>query len=157
MLKIPQSAYVSLRQHGEETYPHECCGVLLGRFEDDGSKTVSHVAPCSNTRVDSPQNRYSIDPRELIRIQREGRERGEDIVALCGRNKILERARELKNATQLKRALALAEIALNANPTDIDAIILNAEILEAMAAAERSFIARNFFAGAARQLRERGK
>ncbi len=85
------------------------------------------------------------------------KERGEDIVALCGRNKILERARELKNATQLKRALALAEIALNANPTDIDAIILNAEILEAMAAVERSFIARNFFAGAARQLRERGK
>jgi len=25
-------------------------------------------------------NRYNIDPRELIRIQREGRERGEDIV-----------------------------------------------------------------------------
>jgi hypothetical protein len=34
---------------------------------------------------------------------------------------------------------------------------LNAEILEAMASGERSFIARNFFAGAARQLRERTK
>jgi alkyl sulfatase BDS1-like metallo-beta-lactamase superfamily hydrolase len=51
----------------------------------------------------------------------------------------------------------LAEIALNANPSDYAAITLNAEILEAMAAAERSFIARNFFAGAARQLRERAK
>jgi proteasome lid subunit RPN8/RPN11 len=80
MLKIPQSTYLSLRRHGEETYPHECCGVLLGRFEDDGSKTVSHVARCSNTREDSPHNRYSIDPKELIRIQRQGRERGEDIV-----------------------------------------------------------------------------
>jgi proteasome lid subunit RPN8/RPN11 len=80
MLKIPGSAYVSLRQHGEETYPHECCGVLLGRFEDDGSKTVSRVARCGNTRADSPHNRYNIDPKELIRIQREGRERGEDIV-----------------------------------------------------------------------------
>ncbi len=80
MLKIPQSTYISLRQHGEETYPHECCGVLLGRFEDDGSKTVSHIARCGNTREDSPHNRYSIDPKELIRIQREGRERGEDIV-----------------------------------------------------------------------------
>ena len=36
MLKLSESAYVSLRQHGEETYPHECCGVLLGRFDDDG-------------------------------------------------------------------------------------------------------------------------
>src|SRR5450755_3677698 len=80
MIQLSQSVYVSLRQHGEETYPHECCGVLLGRFDDDGSKTVSRIARCSNTRADSPHNRYHIDPRELIRIQREGRERGEDIV-----------------------------------------------------------------------------
>jgi proteasome lid subunit RPN8/RPN11 len=88
MLKLSQSDYVSLRQHGEETYPHECCGVLLGRFDDNAaesvsqslSKTVSRIARCGNTRADSPHNRYQIDPRDLIRIQREGRERGEDIV-----------------------------------------------------------------------------
>jgi proteasome lid subunit RPN8/RPN11 len=84
MLKLSQSDYLSLRQHGEETYPHECCGVLLGRFDDNGAesvtKSVSHIARCGNTRADSPHNRYQIDPRELIRIQREGRERGEDIV-----------------------------------------------------------------------------
>jgi proteasome lid subunit RPN8/RPN11 len=84
MLKLSQSDYLSLRQHGEETYPHECCGVLLGHFDDNGtesvSKSVSHIARCGNTRADSPHNRYQIDPRELIRIQREGRERGEDIV-----------------------------------------------------------------------------
>jgi proteasome lid subunit RPN8/RPN11 len=80
MLKISDSAYTSLRQHGEETYPYECCGVLLGRFEDDGTKMVTRTARCGNTREDSPHNRYNIDPKELIRIQREGRERGEDIV-----------------------------------------------------------------------------
>jgi len=84
MLKLLQSAYAALRQHGEETYPHECCGVLLGRFDDAGSgpaiRAVSGIARCGNTREDSPHNRYSINPRELIRIQREGRERGEDIV-----------------------------------------------------------------------------
>ena len=80
MLKLSQSAYASLRQHGEETYPHECCGVLLGHFDDNGAKTVSRTARCGNTRADSPHNRYHIDPKELIRIQREGRERGEDIV-----------------------------------------------------------------------------
>jgi proteasome lid subunit RPN8/RPN11 len=80
MLTLSQSDYLALRHHGEETYPHECCGVLLGKFNDDGSKTVSRIARCGNTREDSPQNRYNIDPKELIRIQREGRERGEDIV-----------------------------------------------------------------------------
>jgi proteasome lid subunit RPN8/RPN11 len=80
MLTLSHSAYASLRQHGEETYPYECCGVLLGQFDGDGVKTVSRIERCGNTRDDSPHNRYSIDPRELIRIQREGRERGEDMV-----------------------------------------------------------------------------
>jgi len=80
MLKISHSAYAALRQHGEELYPHECCGVLLGSFDDDGTRTVTRVARCGNTRDDSPHNRYNIDPKELIRIQKESRERGEDIV-----------------------------------------------------------------------------
>ncbi|MGA7381412.1 MAG: M67 family metallopeptidase, partial [Terriglobales bacterium] len=79
MLKIDRSLYDSLRRHGEETYPHECCGVLLGQIEGD-ARVVTSVARCGNTRKDSPENRYHIDPRELVRIQREGRERGEDIV-----------------------------------------------------------------------------
>jgi proteasome lid subunit RPN8/RPN11 len=80
MLKITSKDYEALRDHGEETYPYECCGVLLGRFEDNGSRVVTSTARCGNTRTDSAHNRYNIDPRELVRIQREGRERGEDIV-----------------------------------------------------------------------------
>jgi proteasome lid subunit RPN8/RPN11 len=80
MLKISPNDYAALRRHGEETYPHECCGILLGHTDDAGARIVTSTARCGNTRTDSPQNRYNIDPRELIRIQREGRERGEDIV-----------------------------------------------------------------------------
>ena len=80
MLKLTSKDYAALRRHGEETYPHECCGVLLGRTDDNGTRIVTSTARCGNTRTDSPQNRYNIDPRELVRIQREGRERGEDIV-----------------------------------------------------------------------------
>ncbi len=82
MLRLPQSHYDALRRHGEETYPHECCGVLLGRTDadDDGARIVTSIARAGNTRTDSPQNRYNIDPKELVRIQREGRERGEDII-----------------------------------------------------------------------------
>jgi len=79
MLKIDKPAYEGVRRHGEETYPHECCGVLLGQMDGD-SRAVTSTVRCGNTRTDSPQNRYNIDPRELVRIQREGRERGEDIV-----------------------------------------------------------------------------
>jgi|ERR1051326_7311155 proteasome lid subunit RPN8/RPN11 len=79
MLKICKAEFEELRRHGEETYPHECCGVMLGHMEDD-ARAVTSVVRCGNTRSDSPHNRYHIDPKELIRIQREGRERGLDIV-----------------------------------------------------------------------------
>ena len=79
MLKMEGTNYEALRRHGEETYPHECCGVLLGQMDGD-RRTVTSVARAGNTRIDSAHNRYNIDPRELVRIQREGRERGEDIV-----------------------------------------------------------------------------
>jgi proteasome lid subunit RPN8/RPN11 len=79
MLTIRQSELDALRRHGEETYPHECCGVMLGRMQGDEG-LVEAVVRAGNTRVDSPHNRYNIDPRELVRIQRESRERGLDIV-----------------------------------------------------------------------------
>ncbi len=79
MLKIAHSCYHALRRHGEETYPHECCGVLLGRLEG-GKRTVMEVVRAGNTRQDSLHNRYNIDPKELVRIQRQARERDLDIV-----------------------------------------------------------------------------
>ncbi|MGA2960255.1 MAG: M67 family metallopeptidase [Candidatus Korobacteraceae bacterium] len=80
MLKIGKLQFEELRHHGEQTYPHECCGVLLGQIDGDGVKDVRAVVRCGNTRIDSPHNRYHIDPRELIRIQREARESELDIV-----------------------------------------------------------------------------
>ena len=96
---------------------------------------------------------WSGEPSQMFPATR--KDRADDIIALCGRDKILERARNLRAEGHLKRALALAEMAVNANPDDTEAVALNAEILEAMAASERSFIARNFYTGAARALRER--
>ncbi len=80
MLKLSRQDYEALRRHGEETYPNECCGILLGNVEDDGTRAVTSTARAGNTRTDSAHNRYNIDPKELVRIQREGRSRGEDII-----------------------------------------------------------------------------
>ena len=79
MLRISLPLYEALRAHGEETYPHECCGVLLGQMDDD-TRTVTSIERARNTRTDSAHNRYNIDPKDLIRVQRIARERGEDIV-----------------------------------------------------------------------------
>src|SRR5579884_309086 len=79
MLKLSETIYNALRKHGEETYPHECCGVLLGRSHEGVNEVVDAVR-AGNTRTDSAHNRYHIAPQELVRIQRQGRERGLDIV-----------------------------------------------------------------------------
>lgn len=79
MLRFRKAEYDEIRRHGEETYPHECCGVLVGNAEVD-VRQVHAAVRCGNTRTDSPNNRYSIDPRELIRAQREAHEQGFDIV-----------------------------------------------------------------------------
>ena len=79
MLSIQFKDYEILRAHGEQTYPHECCGVLLGRAAD-GTNAVHQVVPAGNTRTDSAHNRYHISPIELIRIQRQARAASLDIV-----------------------------------------------------------------------------
>ena len=79
-LTIPGALLDQLRHHGEETYPYECCGVLVGDFDNAGGKAVKAVIPCGNTRTDSPHNRYHIAPSELVRIQREALQTGQDIV-----------------------------------------------------------------------------
>jgi proteasome lid subunit RPN8/RPN11 len=79
MLKLNEQVYDAIRRHGEETYPHECCGVLLGRLADDVN-AVSDAIRAGNTRTDSAHNRYHIAPQEQVKIQRLGREQGLDIV-----------------------------------------------------------------------------
>jgi proteasome lid subunit RPN8/RPN11 len=79
MLRIDYSDYEALRAHGEETYPHECCGVLLGKTTDEGN-LVHQIVRAGNTRTDSAHNRYNIAPQELVKIQRQARNAGLDIL-----------------------------------------------------------------------------
>lgn len=69
-LKITRAVYEEIRRHGEETYPHECCGALLGRETPEGWEVTASVR-AGNTRTDSAHNRYEIAPVELVRIERE--------------------------------------------------------------------------------------
>ena len=79
MLRLGKNEYEAIRAHGEETYPHECCGVLLGHATDDGN-AVSETVKAGNTRTDSAHNRYNISAGELVKIQRQAREKDLDIV-----------------------------------------------------------------------------
>jgi proteasome lid subunit RPN8/RPN11 len=78
VLRLPTAVYEAIRAHGEETYPHECCGALLGQPSAEGWQVKAAVR-AGNTRTDSAHNRYQIAPAELVKIEREARSQGLDI------------------------------------------------------------------------------
>jgi len=80
VLHLSRAVYDEIRAHGEETYPYECCGALLGTaipnitMGDDWN--VVAAVRAGNTRTDSAHNRYNISPLELVKIERDARRQG---------------------------------------------------------------------------------
>ena len=74
VLFLTRPVHEAIRAHGEETYPHECCGALLGVPTPEGWRVADSIK-AGNTRTDSAHNRYHIAPIELVRIQRSAREK----------------------------------------------------------------------------------
>jgi proteasome lid subunit RPN8/RPN11 len=84
-LRISAQLAEKIRQHGAETYPHECCGALLGRdASSNGKSTASReildALPLINRRDDSPRNRFSVAPRDVIEADRAAQARGLEVV-----------------------------------------------------------------------------
>ena len=71
MIKIDNDNLSAIRAHGEQDYPYECCGLLIGRFDADDTKTVVETYAISNAREESAKrNRFLIQPEELMRGER---------------------------------------------------------------------------------------
>src|SRR5688572_25405345 len=80
MIRVPKEQLAEIREHGVRDYPYECCGLLLGRFGEDG-KVVHETYPISNAREESAKrNRFLITPEELMRGERHARNRNLDVV-----------------------------------------------------------------------------
>src|SRR5260370_18531167 len=81
-----------IRAHGAETYPHECCGALLGRDSnavlgsDPGAGAVSpareilQLFPLVNRREDSPRNRFSVTTDDVRAAEKAAHEHSLEVV-----------------------------------------------------------------------------
>jgi proteasome lid subunit RPN8/RPN11 len=72
-LKIGEDLVQRIHAHGVETYPHECCGALLGR-DADASREVVDLLPLANRRNDSPRNRFELAPDDVRMAEKTARE-----------------------------------------------------------------------------------
>ncbi len=79
MLKIGEELARKIRSHGTETYPYECCGVLLGR-NAGADREVLGLIPLENRRNDSPRNRFEITPEDVRLSESRARERGWELL-----------------------------------------------------------------------------
>ncbi|MFN8549661.1 MAG: M67 family metallopeptidase [Candidatus Eisenbacteria bacterium] len=81
MIRLRQEHAQAIRAHGEATYPHECCGFLLGRSED-GIKIVTATRAAKNTRDDSPRNRYLVEPGEYHEAEKAAEAAGLELIGI---------------------------------------------------------------------------
>src|SRR5438046_3843399 len=74
-LHVSEAVASDIRRHGEETYPHECCGALVGR---DGRVTAAVALP--NTTEEGPRRRFLVRPSDYREAERRATELGGELL-----------------------------------------------------------------------------
>jgi proteasome lid subunit RPN8/RPN11 len=65
----------AIRAHGRETFPHECCGAMLGK---DGVVREAHAL--ANTTEEGPRRRFLVRPDDYRVAEKRAREAGLDLL-----------------------------------------------------------------------------
>jgi proteasome lid subunit RPN8/RPN11 len=92
MIKISPEHLQSILTHAQSTYPEECCGIMLGKINNDG-KTVVEVWATENAweeekweefpasgGVRSKNSTFAIAPEDIIKAQKTARDRQLQII-----------------------------------------------------------------------------
>jgi len=83
MIKIEPLTLAAIKLHAEGEYPRECCGLLIGRIEDEGrTRIVVATCPVSNAwgESDALHHRMLILPQDYMRAERTFREQNLGVV-----------------------------------------------------------------------------
>ena len=65
----------AIRRHGQDTFPHECCGALIGAGD-----RVTHVVAMPNTTEEGPRRRFLVRPSDYREAERRAGEIGADLL-----------------------------------------------------------------------------
>ena len=57
--RLDAGVAIAIRRHGEETFPHECCGALIGSGD-----RVTAAVPLPNTTEEGPRRRFLVRPSD---------------------------------------------------------------------------------------------
>ena len=105
MLSLSASHRQQITRHAERNYPEECCGILLGTIDRQANQTqlvevletenawseaaiadlaidLPEIAVSGRQVATSRRDRYWIDPRDLLKAQQAGRDRGLQVIGI---------------------------------------------------------------------------
>ena len=74
-LTITAAVDRAIRTHGQETYPHECCGALVGKGDN-----VTDVVALPNTTEEGPRRRFLVRPTDYRDAERRASELGAELL-----------------------------------------------------------------------------
>jgi proteasome lid subunit RPN8/RPN11 len=74
-LRIDSAIDGEIRRHGEDTYPHECCGALVG---SPGHATSTVALP--NTTEEGPRRRFLVRPSDYRLAEQRAQELGGELL-----------------------------------------------------------------------------
>lgn len=92
-MRISDELRRQMAEMGERAYPNEGCGILLGRFANEvevvevrvatnlrETGESAHLPAEKDDREHSARDRYVMDPRDILRAEKDARERGIEVV-----------------------------------------------------------------------------
>ena len=69
-LQLSDEVLARIHAHGEESYPEEGAGFLLGADSGNGARAVISIFPLTNSREDEARhNRYLITPEDYLKAE----------------------------------------------------------------------------------------
>ena len=79
MLRLNEDHIDIMRKQASATFPNEACGFLVGKRSAEGDLLVSDIVTCQNTSS-MPVQRFELDSELHLKLQRETREKGLEIL-----------------------------------------------------------------------------
>ncbi len=79
MLIIPKKIFDDISEHSKDSYPEECCGILVGS-DRDGDRIITESHRAKNVAEERRHERYLIDERKLIDVMKTVRGSGVDVI-----------------------------------------------------------------------------
>jgi proteasome lid subunit RPN8/RPN11 len=81
MIRLSTPWQNAIRSEGEEAYPNECCGILVGAILPDDRRVVEDIIPIDNAREAEEQyHRFTIEPEDFLRAEKEAAAQGRNLL-----------------------------------------------------------------------------